>query len=344
MSGVIIYNSNMAHDAVRIAYDYVATPEKTITQTALLLRKLVHEVEKTPISSDGTTFDQVKEGDASPPELLLTVFNILYGGANDKRHTARTQRWAASASQDALFAIRKGLVKPKKHIALGMAVKGMTGSKNLVSILNRFGHCLNYNCLEELETAIGSAIQDREVACPEGTVQDLPFGVAFDNFDELTETLSGSDTHHDTMGILYQSLDEANTKEPVAVPEVRARAKGPRKRSLEAQDQQLPPCRGRPKMTSFDYNNTEVFNQPDVYKHGGHMDFAWLMAHALDVENVSMWVGFMSKYYVDNLPQQVVRYLPNETTHHRLRCHPGNNCPHAALCPRMQTTVWSGQL
>ena len=41
------------------------------------------------------------------------------------------------------------------------------------------------------------------------------------------------------------------------------------------------------------------------------MDFAWLMAHALDVENVSMWVGFMSKYYVDNLPQQVVRYLPN---------------------------------
>ena len=90
MSGVIIYNSNMAHDAVRIAYDYVATPERTITQTALLLRKLVQEVEKTPISSDGTTFDQVKEGDASPPELLLTVFNILYGGTNDKRHTART--------------------------------------------------------------------------------------------------------------------------------------------------------------------------------------------------------------------------------------------------------------
>ena len=79
----------------------------------------------------------------------------------------------------------------------------------------------------------------------------------------------------------------------------------------KAQDQQLPPYRGRPKMTSFDYNNTDVFNQPDVCKHGGHMDFAWLMAHALDVENVSMWVGFMSKYYVDNLPQQVVRYLPN---------------------------------
>ena len=29
-----------------------------------------------------------------------------------------------------------------------------------------------------------------------------------------------------------------------------------------------------------------------------------------ECHQVSMWVGFMSKYYVDNLPQQVVRYLP----------------------------------
>ena len=96
-------------------------------------------------------------------------------------------------------------MKRKKHIALGIAVKGITGSKNLVSILNRFGHCLNYNCLEELETAIGSAIQDREAACPEGTVQDLPFGVAFDNFDELTETLSGSDTLLNPISVSRQS-------------------------------------------------------------------------------------------------------------------------------------------
>ena len=77
-SGIVIYNSNMAYDTVRIAYDYVAIPERTIIQTPLLLRKLVHEVEKTTISSDDTTFDQVKEGDAFPPELLLTFFNILY--------------------------------------------------------------------------------------------------------------------------------------------------------------------------------------------------------------------------------------------------------------------------
>lgn len=51
------------------------------------------------------------------------------------------------------------------------------------------------------------------------------------------------------------------------------------------------------------------------------------MAYAFDVENASMWVGFMSKYYVDDLPPQVVRYSPSMrqlTTYHGPWCHPGN--------------------
>ena len=31
-------------------------------------------------------------------------------------------------------------------------------------------------------------------------------GLAFDNYDELTATLSGGETLHDTMGILYQNI------------------------------------------------------------------------------------------------------------------------------------------
>lgn len=36
----------------------------------------------------------------------------------------------------------------------------------------------------------------------------LPMGLAFDNLVELTQTLSGSNTLHDTMGILYQNIAE----------------------------------------------------------------------------------------------------------------------------------------
>ena len=80
----------------------------------------------------------------------------------------------------------------------------------IVQVMNRFGHCVNYSCLEELETATAEALKDREKACPEDTIAGLSMGLAFDNFDELTQTLSGSGTLHDTMGILYQNIPVEN--------------------------------------------------------------------------------------------------------------------------------------
>ena len=39
-------------------------------------------------------------------------------------------------------------------------------------------------------------------------------GLAFDNYDELTNTLSGAETLHDTMGILYQNTGESELDVP----------------------------------------------------------------------------------------------------------------------------------
>ena len=203
----------------------------------------------------------MKHGDASPPAVLKEFFSILHGGANPHKHTDRTKRWAESSSQDAFFAIRKGLVKPKKHIALGMTLKSVTDSKQVVNIVHRFGHCLNYNALLEIETAIGSGFQDRQVASSDRAVPDLPFGVTFDNFDELTETLSGSDTLHDTMGILYQSVNESSENDPSMMPSPQTGVRKSRKRSLEVQEQNIPPYRSKPKLTLFPYSNTEVFKK-----------------------------------------------------------------------------------
>ena len=215
-SGVILYDASVTAEAVRTAHDYAETPERTVIQAATILRKQVKELKKTSLISDnGVSFNTIKDGDVETPQILLTFFNVLFGGVNNQYHTDSTRRLADSASQDALFAIRKGRVIPKKHLALGMAVKGMTNSKKLVGILNRFGHCLNYTCLEEIETEIGSAIQEKKKSCPEGALQSIPFGIAFDNFDEFTETLSGSDTLHDTMGIFYQNKVEAENVIPV---------------------------------------------------------------------------------------------------------------------------------
>ena len=78
------------------------------------------------------------------------------------------ERCAISTSQDALFVVRNGRVKPPKQIILGMAIKSMTGSKTLVNMMNRFGNIINYHAIEEIETALGEAIEVKDEACPEG--------------------------------------------------------------------------------------------------------------------------------------------------------------------------------
>ena len=56
----------------------------------------------------------------------------------------------------------KGLVKPPKHIALPVSVKSMTGSSELVTILNRLGHGTSYTELEEHEIAVAEKQIERQ--------------------------------------------------------------------------------------------------------------------------------------------------------------------------------------
>ncbi|GFU85933.1 hypothetical protein TNCV_3845771 [Trichonephila clavipes] len=89
-----------------------------------------------------------------------------------------------------------------------MAVKSLTSSRKRINILNRLGHCCNYNKLEELETEATISSVKRSQICPVDIFQSpsLSTGVAFDNFDRYVDTLTGKDTLHDTVGIIYQNV------------------------------------------------------------------------------------------------------------------------------------------
>ena len=76
----------------------------------------------------------------------------------------------------------------------------------MIDILN-FGHSISYHTIEAIETDLATNIIARNCATPEGIDQSpgLSTGVAWDNYDENTETLSGGNTLHDTVGICYQN-------------------------------------------------------------------------------------------------------------------------------------------
>ena len=314
--GCIIYNSEIEEEAVRDAFDYSESSDRLLTKPALFLRKELLNAPKKEIPQNPTLND-VKDGDTEIPQQVLKFFRVMYTGKINEDCGKCIQRRVESTSQDTLFIVQRGKAKTKKHVTLGMAIKSITGSKKLVQVFNRFGHCLNYSSLEELETATAEATLERKQACPEDTIQGYPIGLAFDNFDEFTQTLSGSGTLHDTMGILYQNMPSSPSERiPIhssgnqAIPDEITR-ETKKKRSLTVADEPLVPYVGSPKVRHFSYNDTNVFTLPDCTSKARQLDLVWMMNHALGTRLIPMWVGFNARNYSDSLPKQEVRYMPN---------------------------------
>lgn len=86
-----------------------------------------------------------------------------------------------------IFAITNGNIETSKHITLGMTLKGLTNSRKIINILNRFGHCCSYSVLEGLETEVTFSCTNRFDICPEDIVRlpNLCTGLAFNNFDKF---------------------------------------------------------------------------------------------------------------------------------------------------------------
>ncbi|GFU10138.1 uncharacterized protein TNCV_3449271 [Trichonephila clavipes] len=66
---------------------------------------------------------------------------------------------------------------------LGMSLKSLTSSLKIIDVIHRYGHCISYPGVEELETeATYTSVQN-------------------------SKTKSGKDTLHDTVGIIYQNVE-----------------------------------------------------------------------------------------------------------------------------------------
>ncbi|KAG8177890.1 hypothetical protein JTE90_001721 [Oedothorax gibbosus] len=118
----------------------------------------------------------------------------------------------------------------------------LTSSRKIIDIIHRYGHCISYSAIEELETEATYTSVQKSESCPETIVKSphLCTGVAFDNFDRFVETKSGKDTLHDTVGIIYQNIDLHTPDElqfvnlPAANNEMHLNSNKRRRRTFEA--------------------------------------------------------------------------------------------------------------
>ena len=133
-----------------------------------------------------------------------------------------------------------------KHIMLAMTVRHLTESSEIVTILNRFGHCLSYTKLLELETAMCNSIFISDTVLPPVISADnnaiLHF--AWDNFDLNEETPSGSGTTHSTHGIIIQEVKDHTVAHIRPLPEVPKT----RQRTVQPRQVVLNPCFAKAKV------------------------------------------------------------------------------------------------
>ena len=182
--------------------------DQRIEDVAFALRAIIKNVTRTNLLSSGITFDDIIDGEVRISEQLTQFCYHLVVGPDHRSHesASKIQRVEPLAA-DAVLSVINGRKKPSK---LGLAVKSMTGSKKLIGMLNRYENCVSYTTTEELETELTFTATSASKISPPDLVPDssLTVGIAYDNFDRLAETLSGKNTLHNTVGIVYQSVPE----------------------------------------------------------------------------------------------------------------------------------------
>ena len=179
--------------------------------SALYLRNLLMNVD-TNISWPPDSEDLKYENAVSALPIELVNFLIVMLGFSDKiLFSAKIQipedkeKKVVSIAQDLIHTSTSGKTMTHKAMALGVAVRQISGSQRVIKILNQFGHCCSPDVLYRHDSALTKAISDEEVFVPRNISANIPSTVVWDNNDFLEETLSGKGTTHVANGIIIQN-------------------------------------------------------------------------------------------------------------------------------------------
>lgn len=315
--GSFVYSNAIGkEEAIRCAFAHLNTPETLVEGAAQYLRdtilKLLHSRPELPYP---LTPDSLGKGQAEPPEILKRFLRTVYSGRGNPSEHEHIERSVQSTADDILFTTTRGQVKPAKHLFMGLAMKSLTGSRKIIEILNRFGHSISYHVVEELETDLASTISERHLVTPDGilTSPGLSTATAWDNYDENSETLSGANTLHDTVGICYQnvcdtfdaSANHTGTRDDSATQMRRSR----QKRTYDVPETAIEPYRKKPKISSFQFDITSI-PRPLCVTDAERLDMLWMISLSLTQSN-PMWGGWNSQLIKDTLPTQRIAYMNN---------------------------------
>lgn len=101
-----------------------------------------------------------------------------------------------SVALDLIYISSKGQKQTPKSLSLGVLTRQVTGSVEMITTLNAFGHCASYDTIRRHETALTTLQGGENLFVPTDMVKREPTILVFDNQDYNEETKSGKGQTH----------------------------------------------------------------------------------------------------------------------------------------------------
>jgi len=136
----LIYSSGLSTgEALEVAFE--ASESRILEDAALTLRR---HIQKSHLTSSRMPWPPsssylVNEAE-SPPSCLQDFLAKVITGKPQTKLSSRNETVVTSIAEDICYATTRGQWKTSKHILLGVTLH-LTGSAQIISLLNRFGHC-----------------------------------------------------------------------------------------------------------------------------------------------------------------------------------------------------------
>jgi hypothetical protein len=206
----LVFSSGLhTGEAVEAAFEAATSERKILEDAAAILRRHINYAHSTsPEMPWPPPASYLHSETISPPASLKDFLALLFSGKTTAQCSDKTATLTASVAEDICSATTRGRWKMPKHLLLGMTLHHLTRSAELITIMNRYGHCQSYSSVLELETAMGNQVKQQDSVLPANI---SPNGnkvchVCWDNFDINEETPSGAGTTHSTHGIVIQEV------------------------------------------------------------------------------------------------------------------------------------------
>ena len=117
------------------------------------------------------------EGEAIPPDSVKSFFKMLYTGnhSTTEELSSTKSRLIDSSAADAVFYCFADKLIPGKHLSLGFALKSMTGSKKVLTLMNRYGHCASNETVRRVDMSLESILNNSDSFIPDKIKSNLTY-------------------------------------------------------------------------------------------------------------------------------------------------------------------------